>query len=1302
MKRTLSLFIAFILLLPAFIVPAEAAKKSSCENGECIPRLVDRLEDLGKLYKRECLPKGIKNQNVDDYIKKNGLSEQCWRYLTEVNHLEKELLSHQNRLEARLGCEGKNCKLSSPGESLNSQLANISRVKQKLSCTETKKRQIRNSCGSDMNCVLLSSALGVGGYLAQMLVPQKARPKNCHLGKDSCVTNLATGFLKSAFTFFKGAWDLLKMAGRKVKQQMGKFWNWVRGAEKHSSTSQLAMAKASKDPGVFRTILKDFPGTMKKIWAAFVGAINDWLKNKVFCQKWSGTPQFSRCLEPTESFDCIPCKTMVTGLCTVTGTIVAEIVPAFLSGGLITAVKHGVNGASKISRLFKVSNASMKTMQRSRIGKVALQTSNKLDDSLKISKGLQAAKVAVQASLNAISKYLLSPTRKLLKTSFSFLSNSVKKSHIYIAESPAGKVLNFTGTTAKTGLKVILYPIDNPMTVLAYKAGVRSFERVVKLGSPKLGSKTFITSSAIQKNAQLEGVLARLEMAKMPNRPDPQEILKLEEELLSKISGDRTDILKGALLDEDTQFSDIVSHLYPELQYGSLARKLPPEKVLAAEKEFFLEIQRLPNGPKKELWLDKLKKHVSYGESRNKIVGNSRHPFDPEIKVGIEKTAAQEKFNKVLTPEELASKESVNKLTDNLQNELIADGLKTEKMIKTSTRPVVYDVVAVGAGPNNAAAVSVIRETNPNLNVLVIEATEDMGTFNKIKGFDINTPEFIGNSGNTIPGSSVQLKDYNITDASFASAEDLGNLTVGTYKSADPDMIFNNKVIKWEKEPTPGAWPAKYRVETSNGVVVYTNSGLAGTGFGPPITRLKDPSSIDLVTKYEDELRKTDLSVKAKYSPKVTSVDDFLTIATNDVKLGREAMARYKGKKVLVIGSGDGGNIAVEGTAGLNRNLNPKELNTGVETIWLGQESKNGKEFIESMTTRKNLRYSRIAESMDEGKIKPVNGYLAKVEEFVNEAGEKQFKAYYTTKEGKAISEPIIADNLVFATGYPNNHSTLTPIFQSMAKNGNTTGDEIVFNSLNGRVDEFTRYDEFKTDSEITKQLSVNGSPEDVYATGVFAKTPISDEEWKIPTGGFLDITAPKAAATGKLIAQKLTPQKISKSEMHTLLKVGTGEPFEFLKRPMRSIRTLTPLDTPPVADIYTKIELGKSLRPFTSKPNSTFKISIWKGIKGFHVYRVTGLEEEAAKQIANALSNNAKLSHGIESQLLLGRTRLDIEVPVRSTGTINIENMVFTPVSIALAKEIYVPMSIQKGVSKFVSPSLKSAGQDKEEQNRE
>lgn len=1300
MKHLISLKLVLILLVTSLsswapIVEA-ATKTTKCENGECIPGLVAKLQDLSAVYRKQCLPKGIKESQIESYHMENGLSEQCWKYITEISHREDELLKHQNRLEAKLGCEGGDCKYG--GETINAQLADISKVEQQFACTETKKQAIRNKCPSDMTCVLASTALGVGGYIAELIVPASAKPKGCHLGDDSCLTQLATAFLKSAITFFEGAWDLLKILGKKAGQKMSQFWNWVKGGENHSSTSQLAMAKASEDKGVFDMLLNDFPGTMKKIWSAFVGSMKEWLKADVFCQKWSGAPHFSQCLQPTTSFDCIPCKTMVTGLCSVTGTIVAEIVPNFLTGGLVSAAKYGTQGAVKIAKLFKVSAKGAAAIKKSRVAKMAVEASTKVDDAVRLTKGLKAAKTVLDGALKAIRTYMLSPARNLLKKSLTVMSNAVKKSGAAIAVTPAGKVLIFTGKTTKTALKVVLYPIDNPMTTFAYKAGSRSFDKLVNLAVPKLGTKTIVTGQIIQREAQLESVIAKLEKAKMAHKPNSAEILKLEQQLLAKIEPHRQDIVKAALLKGDTELNDIIKNLYPELQYDDLAKTMTKEKVLKAENDLYIEIQRMPAGASKEKMLQRYQAYVAKGEKRAAIVGDAKSPFDPEIKVTPEKSQAQANFNKVPDAETLALKASLTSYTEEAQSALLAKAAQTEKMLKAAKEPKVYDVIAIGAGPNNGVAVSVLKETNPNLNVLVIESTESMGTFNKLKGFDINTPEFIGNSGNTFPGSPVQLRDFNINDASFASAEDLGNLTVSTYKSADADMIFNNTVLKWEKEPTPGAWPAKYKIETSEGVVVYANAGIAGTGFGPPITRLKDPSSIELVTKYENELKATNLLKDKKYVPKATSVDDFLTIASKDAKNGVNAMARYKGKKVLVIGSGDGGNIAVEATAGLNKSLNPNNLDTGIETIWLGSETPTGASFLESLSTRKKLRYYRIAEGLDNGKIKSVNGYLSKVEEFINEAGEKQFKAYYTTKSGEVIGDPLIVDNLVFATGYPNNHSTLTPIFSGIAEQQNTTRDKILFESLNGRVDEFTRYDEFKVESEITKQLTINGQKEDVYAVGVFAKTEITDAEWKVPTGGFLDITAPKSAATGQMIAQKLTPQKITKTQMTKLLTPAPGQKLEIIKRPLRPLTPAPVLPNTHVADLHTKIELGKTLRSFTGKPNSSFKVSISKGSKGNYVYAVSDLDKKAAEEVALALSNNAELTRGLDGQFNLGRTMIDVELTTRSTGTINMEKMKFNPLPISITKEVKPAMNITTGVNKFVSPGVKSINKTEEE----
>lgn len=1293
MRKIISLLLVFSFLIPSFPALASKKKTSHCENGECIPGLVDRLEDLNTLYGKQCLPKGIKESDIEKYHLENGLSEECWKIVTEVKHLEEQLLAHQNRLESRLGCEGGKC--SAGNETINAQLADLNKVQSELACTEPKKKQVRASCGSDMTCVLMSTALGFGGYIAEKLVPAKAKPKGCHLGNDSCLTQLATGFLKATMTFFEGAWGLLKSAGKYAGKKMGQFWNWVRGAENHSSTSQLAMAKASEDKGVFKMLLEDFPGTMKKIWGGFVASMKEWLQTSVFCQKWSGVPQFSQCLVPTTSIACLPCKTMVTGLCSVTGTVVAEIVPSFLTGGLVSAAKHGAAGAVKIAKLFKVSNSGMKAIKASRISKLATQSISKIDDVLRISRGLTAAKIAISAALKALRTYMISPARKVLKTSFTAMNNALRKSTMYVAQTPTGKVLLFSKDAIKKTTEVILYPIDNPMTTFAFKQGERSFDKLFRLGAPRLAKHTLATASIVQRSPQMDEILARLQKAKISKSSKADDILKLEKQLLETVEPYRREILKSVLLDDDANLSDIIKNLYPEVQYDDLAKAIPKEKVAQAEKEIFLEISRMPDGPSKQAMLSRYQRHVAPGVKRSAILDDIKNPFDDGVKVTLDKSEAQLNFNIALTPDQQALKTSITKYVQESQDEIYQGALRLERKIKASKDPIVYDVVAVGAGPNNGVAVSALKDANPDLRVLVIESSDSMGTFNKIKGFDINTPEFIGNSGNTFPSSPVQLKDFNIADASFASAEDLGHLTVTTYKSSNADMIFNNRVVSWYKEPHPGAWPAKYKITTSNGVSVYTNSGIVGTGFGPPITRLKDADSIALVTKYEKEMAAINLAADAKYAPKATSVDEFLTVATKDSQAGRNAMARYKGKKVLVIGSGDGGNIAVEATAGLNKALNPNNLDTGIETIWLGQDYATGKEFLESLSTRKNLRYSRIAEAMDSGKVKSVNGYLARVEEFVTEAGEKKFKAFYTLKDGTPVGDPVIVDHLVFATGYPNNHSTMAPVFKSI-------GSEVSFEPVKGSVANYTRYEEFKGTSEITKQLTINGQQEDVWAVGTFAKTEITDADWKVPTGGFLDITAPRAAATGELVAQKLTPQKLSKAQVKALLQVDEAGKVQFIKRPLRPKSKLPAISNTRVADIHTQIEISRSLRGFKTVPHKTFSVSVTKGKKGMYVFNVSGLEKKSVEEVLKALTNNASLTHGLDAQFALGRTKVTFDLTARSTGSLSFESMKFNAAIIALPVSTTTPMNILGGVKKIITPAMEEEQKKKEETKKE
>ncbi|WP_408098349.1 hypothetical protein ACJVC5_05405 [Peredibacter sp. HCB2-198] len=628
MKKLLALKLVFLLLCTTLAPLGQTfAKTGNCENGECIEKLIDRLEELEKLYKAQCLPKNIKHADIPKYQIKNGITEECFQILNEVKQKEDDLSKHKDRLEGRLGCESGDCKMPNTSVSINSQLNDLSKVSASQACNETKKQEIKNSCSSELTCVMTASALGVGGYLAEILVPEKAKPKNCHLGNDSCVTQLASSFIKAAVSFFEGLWWMVSSAGKYAGKKMGEFWNWVSGAEDHSSTSQLALAQASKDPSIFKELTEDFPGAMKKIFSAFVASLKEWMKTDVFCQKWAGVPRASKCLVPTSNFDCLSCKTAVTGLCSISGTLIAEIVPAFLSGGISVALKQGVNGAAKLATLFKVSEKGLAAVKSTKIGRAAVSASAKTDEVLRVTKGLKAAKDSITIALRAIRAYMLSPSRKALKVSYTSLMDGLKKGGAAIAEAPGGKILVFSGTVLKYGAKTVLYPIDNPMTNIAYRAGHKTFDKIFTLGRPTLAVKTSVATAILQKDPSIETTLAKI--AKETNE---SKRLILEKELLTKVEPIRKDATKIALSKDNTEFSQLVKDLYPELQYGQLAKKLPAKQVAAVEKELYIEISQMADGARKLKLMKQYNSYVSGNQLRAKILKNHASLFDTDIK----------------------------------------------------------------------------------------------------------------------------------------------------------------------------------------------------------------------------------------------------------------------------------------------------------------------------------------------------------------------------------------------------------------------------------------------------------------------------------------------------------------------------------------------------------------------------------------------------------------------------------------------------------------------------------------------
>jgi hypothetical protein len=445
--------ILFILILTAFNA---FASEKDCKDGKCLPRLLRKVRIISEIYRAECIPKNMKVSDIENYHKEHPLTEQCWRYISEINYLDDEITKQQALLDAQSSCENGDCK----NPVVKPFFANIEDLLKAVpanTCTEKKKERVWKKCGEDLKCIFVAGALGISGYSFEKLIPKDYQPKRCNLGDDSCSSKFAGAFLSSAMHFFSGVWDLTKMIGEGIANGSKKFWHWATRAEDHSSTSQLALAKASEDPGIFKQLITDFPGTMMKIFSAFYDYIVTWFKEDVFCKKWSGKPHVGKCIRPLDDIECVGCKTLITGsLCSLPGTVIAEIVPAFISGGITAAIKHGATAGSKLARVIKTSNVARTIVKSSKT-------------------------IATGASITSKS-YRLSKLRAITQSSIKALKHLSATSKTYIASTKAGKAMVFSKKALKSTTEIALLPVDNAMTGFAYKAGARSFDKALMLG----------------------------------------------------------------------------------------------------------------------------------------------------------------------------------------------------------------------------------------------------------------------------------------------------------------------------------------------------------------------------------------------------------------------------------------------------------------------------------------------------------------------------------------------------------------------------------------------------------------------------------------------------------------------------------------------------------------------------------------------------------------------------------------------------------------------------------------------------
>jgi hypothetical protein len=654
-NKILSIFLALNFLLPSLVIPLQPAfakttsnedfrPEKSCKDGKCADRLTGLLEAKSLEAKRiGCFPPA-NIKKISEWYQNHPLSIECFKLLKEIEELiakVKKVEIYLKDLDEKGTC--KSCdKGQSPISDIVSNLEDLDKANAQVTCSEKKKKEIWNNCGKDALCVLVASSIDTLGPIANKIIPASIAGKGCKNGQDSCLTQLATGFIKSVFGLFEGLWDLLKGAGKLVKKGITNAWNWVWGAEEKSSTSQLAAAKASENEGVFQMLRKDFGGTMSKIWSALVGSLKEWLASSVFCQEWSGTPQFSKCLRPAQGFDCTSCKAMITGVCSISGTIIAEIIPAFLTGGLVSAAKYGAQGASKIIKTFKISSKALKTIKASKVSKL-INPITKVTKVVKASKAVNLVADAIKISLTTIKNVMLKPIVNSAKISLEAIKTVGKTAKAYLVVGPTGTFVSFSAKALKTTGKVLIFPFENAMTKKAYELGEASMVKLVKGMKPTVihSVRPVVTAEVSKSLNVMDEAFGHLKVAKMEG--ETKAIAEAEEKYLKTVIDHRGKVVDNYLKSaKNNKLSDVLDDLFPELNYGKF-KDLKSDDILKAEDELLEAIQKMPSGPEKErLALEyqdhvasRLRKNVLFNRqtfSRDEVLENASLSHSQKVK----------------------------------------------------------------------------------------------------------------------------------------------------------------------------------------------------------------------------------------------------------------------------------------------------------------------------------------------------------------------------------------------------------------------------------------------------------------------------------------------------------------------------------------------------------------------------------------------------------------------------------------------------------------------------------------------
>lgn len=326
-----------------------------------------------------------------------------------------------------------------------------------------------------------------------------------------------------------------------------------------------------------------------------------------------------------------------------------------------------------------------------------------------------------------------------------------------------------------------------------------------------------------------------------------------------------------------------------------------------------------------------------------------------------------------------------------LTEKLMIEFTKRSNAIKNK-KTETYDFIIVGAGVQGAAAALALK--NSGKKALIVDKSNLVASNFASKEFMINSSETAEFSMHPFPSSSLRFDQF--TSSKYASS-----LQLAAYIQS---LIFLSKVpvlLGTDMTQLQHNLDGTISLFTQDGSRLTARNVIIGTGLGEASTKVPDLQYKSEFEKYTSESIKDPTNLKP-----IMSTETFMKAFNRGIE---NKTTIELPQTVLLIGNGDGARITVEEMA----ESFVKRPN-GFKILWIGQDSKNSKEYIASQGGWD--RYiEKVVPFFERGEVQAVSGYTQTIKKLAN--GKYQM----TILDQKTSTTHVVeGDFIIDSTGYEN------------------------------------------------------------------------------------------------------------------------------------------------------------------------------------------------------------------------------------------------------------------------------------------